>query len=89
MHGVQPVGMSTLSSPLAVRSSSSTSGTASLQQVLLAAMRKLDSLRQPTAAPLAAQSAAQWQAAQRTLHTAQQVHGAVMSALNEIKEMGG
>lgn len=89
MHGIHAVGMSTLSSPMAVRSNSSTAGAASFQQVLLDAMRKLDSLRQPPAAPLAAQSAAQWQGAQRTLHTAQQVHGAIMSAYNEIKEMGG
>lgn len=89
MHGVQAVGTSTLSSPPAVRSASPCAGAASFQQVLLDAMRKLDTLRQSPAAPPTAQSAAQRQAVERTLHTAQQVHGALMSAYNEIKEMGG
>lgn len=89
MHGVQAVGMSTLSSPLAVRCASSGAGAASFQQLLLDAMRKLDSLRQSHAAPPTAQSDTERHAVQRTLHTAQQVHSALLSAYNEIKEMGG
>lgn len=88
MHGVSAVGMSTLHSPPGVRSAGANAAVP-FQQVLLDAIRKLDTLRQSTAAPPGMQSLAQQQAATQALRTAEQLQGAVLSAYHEIKEMGG
>ncbi len=89
MHGVSAVGMSTLHSPPAVRSAGANVAAVPFQQVLLDAIRKLDTLRQSTAAPPGMQSLAQQQAATQALRAAEQLQGAVLSAYHEIKEMGG
>jgi flagellar hook-basal body complex protein FliE len=88
MHAIGPLGSASFVVPPATRASAPHGTAAPFQQMLLDAMRKLDALRQPPGVTLDAPTIAQRQAAERALRTAQQLQGAVMTAYNEIKEMG-